>query len=551
MYSTPKKDPIISFEKAITPKAKGMIIMKTYLCNSLTPPVILLLSFLTHNSEIIGKIENFSNPIFYLSLKSKDVGLSKAKNLLRDYFDFLDPIILDGTTDIDLSVSKLKDKEELELNGSLGLKNATIKIKDTPYAINALKGLINFSKDNIGWSNLSFSLFEEIFNSQAAISDFKSPLITLKLTSDKINVSTKINTTQKNKFDIEYLEGSYYDSKVKISGDLNIEENNKYLVDLDIKSQVELDNLKEIKDFSSEIISKIKPKGICEISGRIKGNIKDPKTLNALVDLISDELKLYDLKFKNLKMQLAQENQQIKIPQSSCSFYNGSIAMNGLVDLEKKYFPYAFKIIVEESDLSKLKLDTPIKDKTFKGILNATLVLSGQTDSLEKLKGQAEFLIKDGYLWEFDPLKKLGDFLFIPQYDALIFKEAKGAFNIYDKKAFTENLVFSSDVILLFCSGNLDFAGNLDFEVTPKPPLVETMEETEEETIEDLGDYEKFFAGIFSEAGGIFTVNLTGTIKEPKFKKKIIVMDVIDKVTDGVVDRFKKIADLFFGDTSK
>ena len=146
-------------------------------------------------------------------------------------------------------------------------------------------------------------------------------------------------------------------------------------------------------------------------------------------------------------------------------------------------------------------------------------------------------------MWEFNPLKKLGDFLFIPKHEALIFREAKGNFDIYDQKIYVENLILKSDIIILSCTGNMDFSGNLDFEITPKPPIVQTVEET----AQDLGNYEKFFAGIFSEAGGIFIIKLTGTIKEPKFEKKIIAMDVLDKVKDEFVDKIKAVGDLIFG----
>ena len=489
-----------------------------------------------------GNLQNFSNPVFNINLLS-NTELSRVKDLLKNYFDFDDSIIAEGKTDIDINLAKLKDSKDVGINGSLNLKNVSLKTKNIPYEITKINGLINFDKENANWANLTFSLFEESFKSQATISNFNSPLISLELNSDKIDISSKISSLQKNIFKIDLLKGRYYNSQFMVNGDLDIRDKNSCYVDLDIQSQIELEDLTQIKYLSGENISMIKPEGKCEISARVIGDIKNPKFLNALFDLSSNEIKLYGLKFQNLVMQLAQENQQIKIPRSVCKFYGGSVSMNGLVDLEEKNNPYALKIIFTDVDLSKLKQDTPIKDKTFKGSLAATVILNGELTSLQELKSKGEFLIKDGFLWEFNPLKKLGDFLFIPKHEALIFKEAIGAFDIYDKKVFTDNLILSSDVIMLTCTGNMDFAGNLDFEITPKPPVVQTIEEA----AQDLGEYERFFGGIFSEAGGIFIIKLTGTIKEPKFEKKIIVMDVLDKVKDEFVDKIKTVTDLIFG----
>ncbi|NQU18774.1 DUF748 domain-containing protein, partial [bacterium] len=403
-----------------------------------------------------GNLQNFSNPVFNINFLSH-TELSKVKDLLKNYFDFDDSIIAEGKTDIDINLAKLKDSKDVGISGCVNLKNVSLKTKNMLYEITKINGLINFDKENVNWANLTFSLFEETFKSQATISNFNSPLISLELNSDKIDISLKISSIQKNIFKIDLLKGRYYNSQFMVSGDLDIRDKNSCYVDLDIQSQIELEDLAQIKYLSGENISMIKPEGKCEISARVIGDIKNPKLLNALFDLSSNEIKLYGLKFQNLAMQLAQENQQIKIPQSVCKFYGGSVSMNGLVNLEEKNNPYALKIIFTDVDLSKLKRDTPTKDKTFKGSLAATVILSGELTSLQELKSKGEFLIKDGFLWEFNPLKKLGDFLFIPKYEALIFKEAKGAFNIYDKKISTDNLILSSDVIILSCAGNMDF----------------------------------------------------------------------------------------------
>ncbi|MFC1645899.1 AsmA family protein [Candidatus Omnitrophota bacterium] len=505
-------------------------------------PDILMVKYLSINTLqtkffIKGDLENFSDPIFDVNVKSS-VDLAATKDLLITYFDFVKPIIIDGKADVSVNLLKSKSKKDVDFKGSLDLKNASIKTSDTPYAyeINKINGVVNFQKDKFEWSNLSFSLLDKFFYSKATILT-KPPLVDLELYSDKINIRTKLSTVQENSYYIDYLKASYYNSKFDASGNLDIKDKG-YYIDLKLNSLIDLEDLKQIENLPQEQLSKINPEGKCKIEGRIQGNAKYPTLLTALLSLSVKELNVYGYKIADLEMQLAQENRQIKIPQANCKFYDGAIYLNGLIDLEKESLPYAFKIIGDDINLAKLKLDIPIDDENLRGALSSTVILSGQMDSIQDLKAQGEFLVQDGYLWGFNPLKKLGDFLFIPKYETLIFQEAKGNFNIQNRKIFFENVILGSDVLLLSCEGTIGFMGNLDLDITPKPLS---------DITESLDEYEKFFAGIFSEAGGVVSVKITGTVQEPKFEKKIILLQVLDKAKDAVVDKIKVFTDLIFG----
>ncbi len=494
------------------------------------------ISALQTELSIKGEISNFKNPAYNIRLQS-DMDLSTAKDFLRIHFEAINPLIIEGRADIDISALKSPD-EDIEFKGSIDFKNASVKTIDSPFELNELNGVVNFEKQKIEWTNLSFKLFDKSFYSKAVILDLALPLINLELYSDKLNISTKLKTKQKNLYDIEYLKGIYYNSNFEISGDLNIEDKTHYDIDLDLEGLIDLEDLKQIETIPQEQLSKINARGICSIDGRIQGNAKYPTLLTALVNLNTNELSVYNYKVNNVDIKLAQENQQIKIPSSQCDFYGGTLSINGLIDLEKETFPYALKVLGENIELSKIKRDIPIDDKLLKGTISSTIILSGQMDSIQDLKAQGEFLVQDGYLWNFNPLKELGDFLFIPRYESLVFKEATGNFNITNNKISLTDVVLSSDVLLLACEGTIDFKGNLNMDITPK---------SLSDITKNLDEYEKFFAGIFSEAGGVVSVKITGTVREPKFEKKVILMQVLDKAKDEVIDKIKAFTDLIFG----
>jgi len=85
-----------------------------------------------------------------------------------------------------------------------------------------------------------------------------------------------------------------------------------------------------------------------------------------------------------------------------------------------------------------------------------------------------------------------------------------------------------SDILALLWEGSLDFDGNLNFTITPKVL----------EKISDLpNEFEQFIGGILSETGGFVIINLTGTIKEPKFTKKFVVGELLKKLKNMIFNK--------------
>ena len=277
-----------------------------------------LVNTLKTTFQIKGKLENFSNLKFDIKLQS-GIDLPTAKDFARTYFDFINPFIVEGNANLSLNLVKHGSEKDLEFTGAVELDSANLKTLFSPYELNAVKGTINFQRDEIEWSNLSFTLLDKLFYSKASISNLSSPLINIEFYSDKLNLRTKLISKQNNSFDIEYLNSSYADSKIDLSGTLEIEDSDNYYVDFNIDSLLELRDLKQIEFLPQELLSKIDPKGKCKIIGVAKGNIKNPEKLNSVLSLDIEELIAYGLKFDDLKMQIAQENQQIKIPQSDCN----------------------------------------------------------------------------------------------------------------------------------------------------------------------------------------------------------------------------------------
>lgn len=484
-----------------------------------------------------GTLEDFGNPVYAFALAA-EFPLSKAQDIAGRYVSAVNSLVLDGNAQAEIGITKQKDKEKPEFTGSLKLNNASLALKDTSLKAGAINGLIHFADDSIAWKSLSLDVFNKTLDSTATINNFSAPLIDVSFTGDSIALKAKIKSARKHSFTIEQLSARFFGSSLEANGQLDILDAQTYSADLAFRSQLDLADLAQLPQLSKETLAASHPAGICSLSGTLMGNIKNPAYLNSSLFLASSELKVYDVAFNDVKIQFNQEDGQLKIPQANASFYGGSLALNGLADITKKNLPYAVKIIADGVDLSLLKQATAMKDKELSGMFSSTTILHGELKSLLDGKGQGTFLVKDGYLWAFNPLAKLRDFLFIPRRQILVFKEAQGDFALHDRRLFTENLTLRSDIIVLACDGSIGFDKTLDFEITPVPVAAGGTQKT---PVQDI------FNENFARIAGLAIVTLQGTIDDPHIGQKVLTKDVIQSITKGIGENVGKAASEVIG----
>lgn len=480
-----------------------------------------------------GKLQHFTAPTFSFQLSS-DFLLPQAQKIATRYVKGIEAIALEGNASLSAEIQKRADKNTIDYRGSLRLTNASLMRED--FTAHEINGTILFSPDTVSWENLSLRIFERTYSSTATISNFSSPTITLSASSEDITLNTRVATIEKNVFAIEKLSLTFLHSACNANGEFSLKDPDNPFVSLTLDSLIALENLKAISAIPKETLSSINPSGVCKLSGTIKGNPKKPLSLTSSLSLNSNEVKLSEFRLNDITMQLVLEDGQCKIPQSTATFYNGSVVLNGLIDLNKENMPYAFKLIAENIDLSRLKENTPLKEQEFSGMLSMAVVVNGEPQSPATIQGQGNLLIANGYLWAFNPLNKLKDFLFIPRRQILIFKEAQGNFVIKDSRAFTDSLVLHSDEITLVCEGSIGFDKTIDFEITPIPA---------QETTENIPAQE-LFNDTFVKVAGIAAVTLTGTIEQPQIGTKLLTKDVVKAIAEGIGKNTGKIAEGLF-----
>ena len=168
-----------------------------------------------------------------------------------------------------------------------------------------------------------------------------------------------------------------------------------------------------------------------------------------------------------------------------------------------------------------------MKNKTFYGILGLNISISGVANDVKSLKGESSLVIKNGNLLEFNPLKGLVSFFFIPHFGNIVFTHAQGDFTISDGFITTDNLELLGPELGLIAEGKMSFSGDLDFLVN-----AQAIQPGQKETAGEQAGIIGKTTEVVAKAGSLTGIKISGTINKPKYKIQPIAENIIKKVGD-------------------
>lgn len=452
--------------------------------------------------------------------------VSKLINIAPSRID-LSEYKTSGSADINLSlVYDLLSAEIEELNGKTTINN---------FELQSAKPFLNFktakldlafdkSEELVRWNCDSLFFMSDTFKISGWLRGFKTQNIQTKISGKDGQIDLEA-VNENGIINIKNLKTIYKNSQANITGRLDIK--NKFDVNADIT--LYLDDLKTaLGSKAPSFLGEITSQNAFAITAQVKGPIKDYRLWSASIDTENKSLKAYGLKFNDVLINYRQAEKTGFINNASFNFYGGKGAIKGRLDLSRQKITYSLQGLLNDIDLNKLKMDTKMKDSVFFGTLNAAISVLGTADDLKGLKGEGSFVIKEGNIWAFNPLKGLGNFLFIPRFSQITFSNAQGDFYIANEKVSTDNLELLSSELGLIAEGSITFDGKLDFLINTqvlKPGLNEAQKET--------GPQAKIGEAI-SQAGSLSAIKVTGTVKEPKYKLQPIAENIMKRFNDVV-----------------
>jgi uncharacterized protein involved in outer membrane biogenesis len=208
------------------------------------------------------------------------------------------------------------------------------------------------------------------------------------------------------------------------------------------------------------------------------------------------------------------------------ALYGGSIDATLRMDTTLKDPAYWLDFNMQDIDLKKLKADTLLKDEDIEGVVDATLKANGPLKDLSAASGTGTISINDGKLWELDLFKGLGALLLVKDFAKIVFRQGDCNFLLQDKTISTNKLTLKSAIMELFGPVKIGLADN-SIDATLEVNVIDEM-------VPLTGTFRDVTTAIVGQAGRFGVIRITGTMKEPKFKFKAAVADLIKGLTNTI-----------------
>lgn len=432
----------------------------------------------------------------------------------------LPPHEVSGTADVKLRLSTdTSQKGTPSISGEAAVKDVSFRLIEQDLKFTSDKGRIKFdtSGQNVEWHFEKVIFADQYFSFDGRLKDFKAPRISASIITKDSKLLAEATRTG-DLLRLSSLKGGFRNSKADLLGDIALD---KKTMVLEGSVSLDLNDLKAFRPSLAEKLEPVKLTGTCLINGKVSGPFADYRKWNVAAKATSSFVQAYGYRIQNIALDYTQIGPQGFVNALSFNAYQGQGLVKGQVDLSGKKMTYSLSSRLANLNLNSLKVDTPgLKDKTFFGICSVNAVLQGSTDDLDTVRGTGNLNIKDGNVWEFNPLKGLGDFLFIPRFRSIAFTTAQGDFSIQDGYVETDNLELQGPELGLLVEGKLGFDGSMDFLVNSQ--VIPTGK---------LGVGGKVGEGL-AKAGSLTAIRVTGTVKDPRYKLLPITENIMKKISD-------------------
>jgi len=385
------------------------------------------------------------------------------------------------------------------------------------FPIEHVNGKMRFTSNDIIWSDLDFAYRGRRYKTSGVLTNFALPGVQLDVASENISFRSIFAVDDKI-IRLAGLSGRYFDSKFAAAGIFNLEDPDSVEAEIDGTVEIELKDLKDmIKD--SKAISGIKPSGSLNAEFSLNGDIKDIKGCDIAARAKSSRVSLYGLEYTGLTFDYTQSREGVgAIKSLNSSFYGGSMSANGKVDWTTQGFPYSFTFNIKDAKLEKYKKDTDMKDKDIAGDIRLYASINGFLKDDSAVTGIGNISIAKGRLWQLDLFNGLGMLIFTSDFGDIVFAEGSCDFKINDKVFYTNDISLKSDLVNLYGSGKLGFDKSVNAILKSE--------------LNEAAMYPGFRKNIATVVGKSTYIDVSGTLKSPKYKIRPSVSGIVEGVAN-------------------
>jgi uncharacterized protein involved in outer membrane biogenesis len=466
-------------------------------------------------------LQNFANPLINIYATSQ-IDLHSAVGLLENKFKFSLPADIQGQGRLSLSLeSRLPPTLPLQINGSLDVLGATAKLNQLNSTLENISGKITFSANRLNWDKLNFRYLDTDYTASGALTNFQAPAVQLSLSSQDLSLES-LFAVRDSLINFSKCQGRYLNSDFSFTGDVDTRDSKNINTDIAAKININLKDLSRMLVKFKDGIIQINPTGRLHIDGTLAGNINDIKSCSIEAKLSSDSTSIYGLKATDLLINYNQQDRIADMALLHLSLYDGTIDAMGKMNLASENLPYWMSADIQGVKIEKLKMDTPAKDKDIAGTIQAQAKINGFSGDLSKLSGAGKITVSEGNLWQLNLFKGIGALLFTDDFTNVVFSEGYCDFSIHDKYVFTDNLKLKSSLCDMAGAVKIGFDSSIDASLN-----VEVSQDAQ-----PTGSIKDFTTAILGQAKKFGVIRITGTLKDPKYKFKTAVVDIIKGIKD-------------------
>ncbi len=470
---------------------------------------------LKHPFALISQ-NSFYEPRLKLEAKA-NTSLKEAIEVIREFKEINFPEIEKGN--LNLSFSLEGNPLKKEFNYRLAYEILQAEIRDFKEIF--LKGEVTNDLLKVEELNL---LYKDIpFKGSGYLENFPSPSLKLSLESQLLNLYGKAYK-EKGYWKIKEVFLTAPQSKAVAHGQINKEQ-----LDLEGFGTISFSDALRVLPYLTKypvFLDKLKPEGLLDTTFIIRGkpNLKD---CEIKLDAYAQNLKVYNVEAKDTKFYLYKDKERLTLSPLVSQVAEGLLELRSELELTKE--KGVLNLILNDLDLDSLREQLNLKHKRLKGKLSLDLGLKTESlKNLDALSGSGGVSIKDGNLWEINFLKGLGEFLFIPDFEEIRFRNGRSDLYFKGKEIIFENLALNSFQMDLEGGGKIDWNGNIHFMLFPRfnPKLLMVSEGLKKITTQIIGK-----SGLLIE--------IEGTLKEPIYKKKLMLLS--PQILEDIKNFFRSI----------
>lgn len=423
-------------------------------------------------------------------------------------------------------VRDLNTGQNSALSGKAVLNNIKIACAKKNMAVSAPHGDIEFDipAEQITCRFDRTDYLDKSYSFNGGIKGFSSMSINAAINDETTSVKMQA-VKDGDIITLSSLQGKFIDSDINLKGTINLKNN------MSLLGNIVLD-LKDLKYILPEqdILEKIDPKGKLLVIAQVSGPIKNWRLWNINTQAKCKTLTIYGLNINDLDAQYTQIEKEGFLNSLTFNAYDGTALLQGRFNFTDKAPVYNVRGKIENIDINLLKSDTLWKDKVFYGAFSSLFSINGDGFDPKNITGEGNVSIEDGNIWEFNPLKGMGNFLFSPGFTKIAFTHAHGDFSILNGYVLTNNLELLGSELGLLIEGKISFKGDLDF-------LVNTQIVASGPLLKSTGI--KKIEGVVNAVGGMTTLKIGGTVEKPTYKLQSIEKNIVKSVGSLISNIFQ------------